>query len=194
MNAPLTPCVQVLRGGDVLAHADVLRSVYADAFRAAPWKEDEAKAAAFTERLQHDARRPGFAAALAFAGRDVLGFASGWTTLSPFPTDRCYPQAAARLGALRTEDWLCGAFEVDELAVRPGAHGSGLAGDLLEAVTEGAPEGRAWLLTSVQAPRAMAFYHRQGWAQTTRPSPDGKGIIVFLGPRHPARDLVPLPL
>ncbi|UFQ14060.1 MULTISPECIES: GNAT family N-acetyltransferase [Streptomyces] len=194
MNSPSVPDVQVLRGGDVLAHSDALRSVYLDAFSAPPWNEDEEQAAEFAERLRDDARRPGFTAALAVAGRDVLGFASGWTTLTPFPTDRCYPQVAAGLGARRTNDWLCGAFEVDELAVRPGAHGSGLAGRLLAAATEGAPDGRSWLLTSVRTPRAMAFYHRQGWAQATHPSADGKGIVVFLGPRHPARGLVPLPL
>ncbi|CAL9336571.1 hypothetical protein SUDANB176_00177 [Streptomyces sp. enrichment culture] len=194
MTAPPAPAVRVLRGEDVLTHADALRSVYVDAFCAPPWNEDEEKAAEFAARLHRDARRPGFTAAVAFAGRDVLGFAGGWTTLPPFPTDRCYPQAAAGLGARRTVDWLGGAFEVNELAVRPGAHGSGLAGELLEAVTADAPEGRAWLLTSVQTPRAVAFYHRQGWIQATHPSPDGKGIVVFLGPRHPARGLVPLPL
>ncbi|MCT7356764.1 GNAT family N-acetyltransferase [Streptomyces sp. 15-116A] len=194
MSAPPVPAVSVLRGEDVLAHAGALRSVYVDAFCAPPWNEDEERAAEFAARLPLDARRPGFAAAVAVSGREVLGFASGWTTLPPFPTDRCYPQAAAGLGAGRTEDWLCGAFEVDELAVRPGAHGSGLAGALLDAVTADAPEGRCWLLTSVQAPRAMAFYHRQGWTQATHPSPDGKGIVVFLGPNHPARTLVPQPL
>ncbi|MDX3418922.1 GNAT family N-acetyltransferase [Streptomyces sp. MD20-1-1] len=190
----MVPFVQVLRGRDVLAHTDALRSVYTDAFCAPPWNEDEERAAEFAERLPRDARRPGFTAALAFVGRSVVGFAGGWTTLPPFPADRCYPQAAAGLGARRTNDWLCGAFEVDELAVRPDAQGSGLAGRLLEAVTARAPEGRSWLLTSVQAPRAMAFYHRQGWIQATHPSPNGKGVVVFLGPRHPARGLVPQPL
>ncbi|WP_282697247.1 GNAT family N-acetyltransferase [Streptomyces sp. CC208A] len=194
MSAPPTPAVHVLHGGDVLAHTGALRSVYADAFCAPPWNEDEEKAAEFAKRLPRDARRPGFTAAVAVAGGDVVGFACGWTTLPPFPTDRCYPQAASGLGPRRTHDWLCGAFEVDELAVRPGAHGSGLAAELLDAVTAGAPEGRSWLLTSVQAPRAMAFYRRQGWTQATYPSPDGKGIVVFLGPRHPARGLAPLPL
>nr|WP_030420299.1 GNAT family N-acetyltransferase [Streptomyces sp. NRRL F-5065] len=190
----MVPFVRVLRGRAVLAHTDALRSVYTDAFCAPPWNEDEERAAEFAERLPRDARRPGFTAALAFVGRSVVGFAGGWTTLPPFPADRCYPQAAAGLGARRTNDWLCGAFEVDELAVRPDAQGSGLAGRLLEAVTALAPEGRSWLLTSVQAPRAMAFYHRQGWIQATHPSPDGKGVVVFLGPRHPARGLVPQPL
>lgn len=194
MNSSLVPTVHVLRGGAVLPHADALRSVYAEAFCAPPWNEGEEKAADFAQRLLRDARRPGFAVALAVTGQDMLGFACGWTTPAPFPADRCYPQAAAGLGARRTEDWLCGAFEVDELAVRPGAQGQGLAGNLLEAVTAGAPDGRSWLLTSAQAPRAMAFYHRQGWRQATHPSPGGEGIVVFLGPRHPARGFVPLPL
>ncbi|MBM7170044.1 GNAT family N-acetyltransferase [Streptomyces sp. G44] len=190
----MVPAVRVLHGDGVLPHADALRSVYADAFCAPPWNETEESAAEFAERLRHDARRPGFSTALAQAGREVLGFACGWTTPRPFPVDRCYPQAAAGLGARRTEDWLCGAFEVDELAVRPGAHGHGLAARLLDAVTADAPEGRSWLLTSVQSPRAMAFYERRDWTQATHPSPDGKGIVVFLGPRHPARGLAPLPL
>ncbi|WP_435798223.1 hypothetical protein [Streptomyces antibioticus] len=58
-------------------------------------------------------------------GREIVGFATAWTTLAPFPTDRCYPQAAAGLGTRRTTE--C-------------------------------------------------------------------GIVVFLGPRHPARTLVPQPL
>ncbi|MER8222576.1 GNAT family N-acetyltransferase [Streptomyces sp. NPDC094143] len=192
MAVPPALTVRVLHGEDVLAHVDALCSVYVDAYCVPPWDEDEEKAAEFAARLLLDARRPGFTAAVGLEGGDVLGFASGRTTLSPFPTDRCYPQAAAGLGARHTEDWLCGAFEVDELAVRPSAHGSGLAGRLLQAITAGVPEGRSWLLTSVRAPRAMAFYHRQGWIQATHPSPDSKDIVVFLGPHHPARHLVPV--
>lgn len=109
--------------------------------------------------------------------------------MAPSPTDRCSPQAAAGPGAQRTVEWLCGAREIDELAVRPAAHGTGLAAELLEAVTEDTPKGRPWLLTSIRSPRAVTFYRRQGWTQTTHPSPEGKGIAVFLSPRHPARAL-----
>lgn len=73
-------------------------------------------------------------------------------------------------------EWLCGAREIDELAVRPDARGTGLAAGLLEAVTADAPDGRSWLLTSVQSGRAMSFYRRQGWTQATHPAPGGKGI------------------
>ncbi|MFI9542452.1 GNAT family N-acetyltransferase [Streptomyces sp. NPDC052016] len=186
--------IRVLRGRELLKHSEALHAVYVGAFCAPPWNEDQEKAVEFVGRLVSDVERPGFTAALAFAGADVMGFTTAWTTVAPFPTDRCYPQAAAGLGAERTVAWLCGAREIDELAVRPAAHGTGLAGELLDAVTEDAPEGRAWLLTSVRSPRAVAFYRRQGWAQATHTSPEGRDIVVFLGPRHPARSLADLPL
>ncbi|MEU2600744.1 GNAT family N-acetyltransferase [Streptomyces hirsutus] len=190
----MTSDIRVHRDAGLLAYTESLRSVYVAAFCAPPWNEDEKKADEFASRLPANVRRPGFTAAAAARDGDVVGFATAWTTPAPFPTDRCYPQVAAGLGPGHTADWLCGALEIDELAVRPTARGTGLAGNLLEAVTQDAPEGRVWLLTSVQNPRAMTFYRRQGWTQATHPSPDGRGIVVFLGPRHPARSLAPLPL
>ncbi|KOG31586.1 GNAT family N-acetyltransferase [Streptomyces resistomycificus] len=178
---------QVFRGTELLTHADDLHSVYAEAFCAPPWNEDEEMAVEFGRRLPVDARRPGFTAALAFAGEEVTGFVTAWTTPTPFPTGRSYPEAAAGLGPERTAEWLCGAREIDELAVRAGARGAGLASGLLAAVVADAPEGRSWLLTSVRSPRAVTFYRRQGWVQVTHPSPDDTGIVVFLGPDHPAR-------
>ncbi|MDX3576756.1 GNAT family N-acetyltransferase [Streptomyces sp. FL07-04A] len=186
--------IRVFKGTELSAHSNALHAVYVEAFCAPPWNEDEERAIEFVGRLVNDVRRPGFTAALAFAGQDLLGFATAWTTPSPFPTDRCYPQAAAGLGPDHTMNWLVGAREIDELAVRPAAHGTGLAGDLLETVTADAPDGRSWLLTSVRSGRAMSFYRRQGWTQATHPCPDGKGVVVFLGPRHPGRSLAPQPL
>ncbi|MGV9699468.1 N-acetyltransferase family protein [Streptomyces sp. NPDC003470] len=178
---------RVFKGAEFLTHVEELRSVYVDAFCAPPWNEDEQKAAEFVGRLPGNVRRPGFTAVTAVNDGEVLGFATAWTTLAPFPDDRCYRQAAAGLGTERTLDWLCGAREIDELAVRPSAQGTGLAAALLEAVTADAPKGRSWLLTSVGAPRAASFYRSQGWTQATHPSPQGGGIAVFLGPQHPAR-------
>lgn len=179
--------IRLFTGKDLLTRAAALHSVYVDAFCAPPWNEDEEQAVEFIGRLAGKVHQPGFTAALALAGSEVAGFATAWTTRAPFPTDRCYPQAAAALGPERTVEWLCGAREIDELAVRPAAQGTGLAARLLQAVTTDAPEGRSWLLTSVRAPRATAFYRRQGWIQATHPSPQGDGIAVFLGPHHPAR-------
>ncbi|WP_367047324.1 GNAT family N-acetyltransferase [Streptomyces sp. Je 1-332] len=181
--------VRVLSGAQLLAYVDDLRGVYAEVFGAAPWYEDEERVAQFLVRLGDDARRPGFTAAVALEGARITGFTTGWTTPAPFPADRCYPQVAAGLGAERAKSWLCGALEIDELAVRPTAQGTGTGAALLDAVAAGAPDGRLWLLTSVRSPQAMAFYGRRGWTQATHPAPDGRGVVVFLGPRHPARTL-----
>ncbi|MET9254201.1 GNAT family N-acetyltransferase [Streptomyces sp. NPDC003717] len=186
--------VHVLRGTELLPHLGALRSVYAAAFGAPPWNEGAAQADAFVARLRADAARPGFLAAVAFAEGEAAGFATAWTTPTPFPAGRCYPEVAAGLGQDRTTAWLCGARETDELAVRPDARGTGLAAALLAAVTEDAPDGRAWLLTSLRSPRAMAFYRRQGWTQATHPAPESRGIAVFLGPHHPARNEAARPL
>lgn len=67
----------------LLGHGTALRSVYADAFCAPPWNEDEERADAFVTRLGSDVRRPGFTAALAFDGPDVVGFATAWSTPTP---------------------------------------------------------------------------------------------------------------
>ncbi|MFD5799837.1 GNAT family N-acetyltransferase [Streptomyces sp. NPDC127020] len=190
----MTSGIRVHRGPGVLAHTEALRAVYVDAFCAPPWNEDEERATEVAARLRVDVGRPGFTAATAVRDGEIVGFATAWTTPAPFPTDRCHPQAAAALGGDRTADWLCGARGIDELAVRRTDRGSGLAGRLLDAVTEDAPGGRAWLLTSVRSGRALAFYRRRGWTQVTHPSPDGRGIVVLLGPHHPARFAAPPPL
>ncbi|XUZ91533.1 GNAT family N-acetyltransferase [Streptomyces sp. HD1123-B1] len=98
-------------------HLDGIRSVYASAFGAPPWREDETMATAYLDRLAEDTSRPGFLAALALEGGTVVGFATAWTTPTPFPAGRRYPQIAAALGPDRTRDLLCGGQEVDELAV-----------------------------------------------------------------------------
>ncbi|MFB6516143.1 GNAT family N-acetyltransferase [Streptomyces virginiae] len=186
--------VRRVSGAELLGFRTAIAQVYADAFGTGPWSQDEAGAVRYLERLAADAVRPGFVAALALDGDAVLGFATGWTTPKTFPTGRCYPQVAAGLGAERTALWLCGGREVDELAVHSTARGAGLGAALLDAVSADAPDGRCWLLTSVRAEGALAFYRHLGWVQATHPAPEGAGYAAFLGPHHPARTAVPLPI
>ncbi|MEU1150977.1 GNAT family N-acetyltransferase [Streptomyces sp. NPDC005863] len=187
-----------LAGAELLGYAEGVRSVYAEAFGQPPWNEDPAQADRYLERLADEAGYTGFTGAVALegtAGRGpgprgreprVLGFASAWPTGYPLPDTRSYPLVTAALGARRTEEWLGGALQVDELAVRPSAHGRGVGRALLAAVTGGAPEGRCWLLTSPLAAAAVRFYRRAGWHQVTHPGEGGPGPVLFLGPGHPA--------
>lgn len=173
-------------GQDVLAFGDELASAYAEVFAAPPWGHREAGAAraAFRRRLEADARRPGFRAVLALAQDtgEVDGFVTGWTTGAPFRTDRAYGKVTRLLGPDRVAGLLVGAFEIDELGVRPRARGTGLGRRLLSALTATAPDGRAWLLTWAQAHDTLAFYRHAGW-QEPQPLPrSATDVVVFLSP------------
>ncbi|MGW3303712.1 N-acetyltransferase family protein [Streptomyces rubiginosohelvolus] len=184
----MTTEVRTVQAGEVIRYADGIRDVYVRAFSAPPWNEDPAGADLYAERLARDALRPGFTAAVATAGGTVTGFATAWITPEVFPADRSYGQVAETLGERRTRAWLCGALEVNELAVAPEAHGGGLGAALLDAVTGPAPGGRCWLLTSVRAEAALRLYERTGWRRVDTPVPGKAALVVLLGPRHPGRE------
>ncbi|RPK83863.1 GNAT family N-acetyltransferase [Streptomyces sp. ADI98-10] len=187
--------IRSVPAGEVNRYVEGIRGVYARAFAAPPWHEDPAAADDYAERLARDALRPGFTAAVATAGgtpegaagKTVTGFATAWITPDVFPADRSYGQVAQALGPGRTRAWLCGALQVDELAVAPDAAGAGLGAALLHAVTEAAPDGRCWLLTSLQAEPALRLYERAGWQRIDAPVPGAAALVVLLGPRHPRR-------
>jgi len=178
--------VRLIEGTDLAAHAEGIRQGYAHVFAAPPWNEDPSAGALYVERLADDAARPGFTAALALDGATVGGFATAWTTPVVFPSGRSYGHAAQALGPDRVTAWLCGALEVDELAVSPGARGAGQGAALLSAVTGAAPDGRCRPLTSVHAGAALRFYRRAGRYQVQLPVPGRAGLTVLLGPAHPA--------
>ncbi|MET7649211.1 GNAT family N-acetyltransferase [Streptomyces sp. NPDC005426] len=196
----MTSRVRPVSRDELLACSDGVRRTYAEAFAGPPWHEDPALADGYVERLARDVVRPGFVSALALSGDagshragdrgaadgdTVVGFATAWTTPDPFPTGRGYARVAAALGPGRTAAWLVGALEVDEIALIPGARGTGLAAALLESVTAHAPGGRSWLLTSARAEPAVRLYRRLGWRQASGPA-GGSDLVVFLGPGHPA--------
>ncbi|GAA1531348.1 GNAT family N-acetyltransferase [Kribbella lupini] len=172
--------------GDVLGIADELTDAYVEVFTAPPWqhRDLEETRVAFRRRLELDAGRDGFGAWIERAedGR-IAGFVTGWTTPSPFRTDRSYGQVLERLGAEQVDELLVGAFEIDELGVLGWARGTGLGRRLLSTAADHQPSG-AWLLTWNQAHDTIAFYRGVGWHE-----PPVKGaetdIVVFLSPNHP---------
>jgi GNAT superfamily N-acetyltransferase len=171
---------------ETLAHADALCHAYAEVFAPPPWSRDPTIAYhSFHQRLENDVERPGFRATVSISDGNILGFSTGWITQAPFPTSRSYPRVADKLGPDRVDNLLIGAFEVDEMAVRHAAHGKGLGRGLLAAITDAAPDGRAWLLTWDQAPDAVAFYRHIGWHEVP-PLPGIRNeVVIFLSPKHP---------
>lgn len=172
-------------GSDVVTVADKLVDAYVDVFTAPPWEhqDPDQTRSAFRERLEADAQRPGFRAILAFSDTgEVDGFVTGWTTSAPFRTDRAYPKVTERLGTDRVGELLVGAFEIDELGVRPRTRGTGLGRRLLSNLTTTAPDVRAWLLTWHQAHDTLAFYRRIGWREPEPLPGKETDIVVFLSP------------
>ncbi|WP_244164931.1 GNAT family N-acetyltransferase [Streptomyces silaceus] len=190
-SATGAPVVRRVTGAGLLAHAEGVRTVYAEAFALPPWREDPAAADGYLTRLADDAARPGFTGAVALGAPadgapSVLGFAAAWPAPTPLPDVRSYPALTEALGARRAEAWLCGARQVDELAVRPAAHGLGLGRALLAAAIRDAPDGRCWLLTSPRATDAVRLYRRAGWQQVVTPALESRDLTLFLAPGHPA--------
>ncbi|MDF6021083.1 GNAT family N-acetyltransferase [Streptomyces sp. JH34] len=178
--------VRQVGSASLAEYAEGIRRVHSEAFSAPPWNEDPATGRLYVERLGDDAGRPGFTAALALDGHTVGGFATAWTTPGTFPSGRSHGHVARALGPDRVTAWLCGAVEVDELAVSPHLRSAGLGAALLSAVTGAAPGGRCRLLTSVRAGATLRFYRRAGWVQVPVPVPGRAGLVVLLGPDHPA--------
>lgn len=172
-------------GADVLGVADELTTAYVEVFTAPPWehRDPEETRAAFRKRLEGDALRDGFQAWVERTedGR-IAGFLTGWTTSSPFRTDRSYGDVLTRLGSEQVDELLVGAFEVDELGVLEAGRGTGLGRRLLTLATEHHP--RTWLLAWNQNHKTIAFYRHLGWHE---PDPKGpsRNILVFLAPNHP---------
>lgn len=172
--------MRIVHGRAVLEVVDELAGLYEAVFTAPPWNEGAEDVADFRRRLRADVDRPGFRAVIA----DGDGFATAWVTALPLPPIRAYQEIEAHLGADRVVELLDGACEVDELAVRASARRQGLGRRLLETAVAGAE--RAWLVTSRDAPDAVAFYRRAGWREVP-PAPDADGapddLVVFVRSR-----------
>ncbi|MGG8405915.1 GNAT family N-acetyltransferase [Streptomyces sp. 12297] len=173
-------------GKAVLDLSDELADAYAEVFSAPPWNEDEETIRQFASRLQSDTRRPGFRAAFTQSATGIDGFATAWITGTAFPTNRAYGHVTAQLGRARVTEYLVGALEIDELAVRPYARGHGTGRALLAELAADAPDSRAWLLTARKATDTVATYRRLGWHELAPLPGTENGIVVFLAPGHPA--------
>ncbi|MFG1918201.1 GNAT family N-acetyltransferase [Micromonospora sp. NPDC048898] len=163
--------VRLVNGRAMLAASGELMAIYAAVFCVPPWNEPLERAWGLADRLADWTEKPGFVGALAHAGNTVTGFALGYTTPTPFPSDRSYGQVRSVLGSTAIAG-LSGRFEVGELAVAPNARRGGLGRRLLDTLVGDRP---AWLLTVPTIPGTTAFYDAVGWQRLGT----GKGITIY---------------
>lgn len=106
--------------------------------------------------------RTGFRLAGAYAGRQLIGFAYGYTGESgQWWTDN----ARTVLKPEVADEWLDGHFEVVTLGVLPQARRGGNGRGLMRALLDGLPHDRLLLMTTADpADPARRLYESEGWA------------------------------
>jgi ribosomal protein S18 acetylase RimI-like enzyme len=128
---------------------------------------------------RHVARR-GFRLARAYDAERLVGFGYGYTgERGQWWTD----QAARVLPVEVAEEWLGGHFELVSIGVLADSRGSGVAGALLDRLTESLPHEHRVLMTTADAEDpARHLYARAGWEVIGPGLRDGQ---VVMGRRRP---------
>ena len=151
--------------------ADVLegiRATYREVFRRTPYFETEESARLFAEYLPGYIEREAFRCCVAedmTTTRTVIGFAYGYSSL---PGTWWYDNIAAALHGEQIAEWLRGAFEFAEFAVRPNWQGKGIGGRLHDCLLEDLPHRTAVLTTLDADIEAVHLYYSRGWKDLRR--------------------------
>jgi ribosomal protein S18 acetylase RimI-like enzyme len=141
-----------------------LAAVYERAFAPEGGGEPDIPVSSFEAMFPLHAGRPGFR--LVAAARDdggIDGFAYGFTAFTGSPPDAWYERLVGAVGDDVAGEWIAGQFEIPELAVVPERQRHGLGTRLLDALLEGLPHRRAWLVTAADNEPAVRFYRARDW-------------------------------
>ena len=139
---------------------DEVLDVYAEAMGVA-WAVASSRRSVMHAHLD----RAGLRAAAALVGGRLVGVGYGYLGA---PGQWWHDQVRSTLSAEQAREWLDGAFEVCELHVRPGLHGTGLGRAVLGLLLAGTSAATAVLTTPDLETRARAFYRSGGWVDLAR--------------------------
>jgi GNAT superfamily N-acetyltransferase len=157
-----------LARGNIRPFWDQILSVYRESFAEPPYSRDEMHVIDFSGSLERHMELPGFRfkAARDRVSGAVLGIAYGYTSLR----GQWWHDVVARsAGPEMASDWLTGAFELVEFAVKPGAQGQGIGARLHDAVLAQLPHLSAVLSTMQADTVAYRMYLRRGWRTLLEP-------------------------
>ena len=154
-------CVSEATAGDLLAAADDIVAVYAQAFATPPYNATPSSVLDFRDTLERHAGKDGFRAALARdASGALVGFSYGYAA---HEDDWWLRHVREHLSEEQLKRWFSHCFEFVELAVLPSAQGHGLGGRLYDALLAGATQGTGALSTAKEETVAGGLYERRGW-------------------------------
>ena len=140
---------------ELQARADEVLDVYAEAMEVSR-SSARSRRSVLTTHLD----RAGLRAVAALDGDRLVGIGYGYLGA---PGQWWHDQVRAALTAELAHTWLADAFEVCELHVRPGLHGTGLGRRVLLELLAGTTARTAVLSTPDLETRARRFYRAGGW-------------------------------
>jgi GNAT superfamily N-acetyltransferase len=154
--------------GNIRSFWDQILDVYRASFAEPPYNRDEMHVIDFSGSLERHVELSGFRfkAARDRASGELLGIAYGYTS----QRGQWWHDVVARsAGPEMASDWLTGAFELVEFAVKPTAQGQGIGARLHDAVLAQLPHMRAVLSTMLADTVAYHMYLRRGWLTLLEP-------------------------
>jgi hypothetical protein len=171
-----TVAFHVLDGDQALKRVNELRDLYSEVYADPPYEWGAEHADLFVERLDVQARQPGFALVEGRYGQELVGIAFGVTLQ---PTTPWWQNLTAPLPGDITEERLGRTFALVELLVRRPWRCQHIAQAMHDLLLKDRPEERATLTVLPAAEPAQRAYVKWGWqavAQKRNPLP---GSLVF---------------
>jgi hypothetical protein len=173
-QAPRTDgTVRTFRCGrdELYRRAEELIAVAVAAFGAPPWQESPAHATGAVLRLLRESGCDDFAAVLGVRDGSACGFAYGLRSRELETLAHARPSTSAP-------------FELRELALDVGLHGSRVGVALHDAMMDAVPVGPKWLITHPAARPALGLYRSRGWRAAALCRPAGSQTrLVMHRPR-----------
>jgi GNAT superfamily N-acetyltransferase len=142
-------------------YKDQILDTYRLAFGEPPYNKTEADVISFSQALELHRNRLG---ARFLAAQDIdnhlVGFAYGYQAV---PGQWWYDMVEKAMTRDQVQEWLVGAFELVELAVKPSAQGFGIGGRLHNTILSGLTNRTAVLSTITTDTVAQQMYRKRGW-------------------------------
>lgn len=139
---------------------------YRQAFAEPPYNKTEADVISFSQTLELHRRYP---KARFIAAQDednlVIGFAYGYEVAVG---QWWHDVVKKEMSASMQQEWLDGAYELVELAVRPSMQGYGIGGRLHDEILAGLSNPTAVLSTIETETAALHLYRKRGWVPLLR--------------------------
>lgn len=157
-----------LNAQSIRPYWDQILDVYRQAFSGPPYHREEMHVIDFSASLNRQLELPGFRfkAARSRSNGSLAGIAYGYTSSH----GQWWHDSVARAASPEmSADWLTGAFELVEFAVKPSDQGQGIGGRLHDAVLAKLPHTRAVLSTMLADTVAYRMYLKRGWLTLLEP-------------------------